>query len=88
VGKCDSQLIEEAKRGNVEAFESLIKGYQSKVYTLFVNKIGDSCYASELAQEVFVRAFQKINTFKKDSDFSLWIYAITTSVFMMNCSQK
>ncbi|WHH58629.1 sigma factor [Petroclostridium sp. X23] len=88
MGKCDSQLLKEAKRGNIEAFESLIEGYESKVYTLFVNKVGDSCHASELAQEVFIRAFQKINTFKENSDFSLWIYTITTSVFISRLNKR
>ncbi|HHX18524.1 MAG TPA: sigma-70 family RNA polymerase sigma factor [Clostridium sp.] len=77
---CESQLIKEAKSGNVEAFEELIKQNEKKVFNIAYKMMGNYDDANELAQEAFIKAYKSINKFKGDSLFSTWIYRITTNV--------
>lgn len=73
-------LLEKAKSGDIEAFESLIQGYQKKVFNIALRMMGNYDDASELAQEVFIRVFKSIKNFKEESTFSTWIYRITTNI--------
>lgn len=77
---CENQLIKEAKAGNVEAFEELVKQCEKKVFNIAYKMMGNYDDANELAQEAFIRAYKSINKFKEDSLFSTWIYRITTNV--------
>lgn len=73
-------LLEKARNGDVEAFERLIEGYQKRVYNIALRMIGNPEDANDLAQEVFIRIFKSIGSFKEQSAFSTWIYRITTNV--------
>ncbi|RCX16524.1 RNA polymerase RpoE-like sigma-24 subunit [Anaerobacterium chartisolvens] len=73
-------LLEKAKKGDVEAFEQLIAGYQKRVFNIALKMIGNPEDASELAQETFIRVFKSIGKFKEESLFSTWIYRIATNI--------
>lgn len=73
-------LLEKAKKGDVEAFEELIAGYQKRVFNIALKMIGNHEDASELAQETFIRVFKSIGKFKEESLFSTWIYRIATNI--------
>lgn len=77
---CENQLIKEAKKGNVEAFEELIKQSQKRVFNIAYKMMGNYDDANELAQEAFIKAYKSIKKFKGNSLFSTWIYRITTNV--------
>ncbi|MCR4437043.1 MAG: sigma-70 family RNA polymerase sigma factor [Clostridiales bacterium] len=76
----EKSLLEKAKNGDVFAYESLIEGYQKKVFNLALRMVGNREDASELAQEVFIRVYKSLKGFKEQSQFSTWIYKITTNV--------
>ena len=76
----EKYLLERAKSGEVEAFERLIEGYQKKVFNIALRMIGNYDDASELAQEVFIKVYKSIRSFKEESSFSTWIYKITSNV--------
>lgn len=73
-------LLEKAKNGDVEAFEQLIEGCQKKVFNIALRMIGNYDDANELAQEVFIRIYKSIKTFKEESLFSTWVYKVTTNI--------
>lgn len=73
----EKKLLERAKKGDVEAFESLVEVYQKKVYNIALRMIGNPHDAEELAQEVFIRVFKSLAGFKEQAQFSTWIYRIT-----------
>lgn len=80
MNESEKELIEKAKSGDVEAFEKLIEGCQKKVFNIAFRMIGNYDDASELAQEVFLKAYKSIKNFKGDSLFNTWIYKVTTNV--------
>lgn len=80
MGKSEKSLLEKARNGDVSAFESLIEEYQKRVFNIAFRMIGNHDDASELAQEVFIRVFKSLKNFKEQSQFSTWIYRITTNV--------
>ncbi|HHV28550.1 RNA polymerase sigma factor [Acetivibrio mesophilus] len=76
---CEKELIGKAKQGDVEAFEKLIEGCQKKVFNIAFRMLGNFDDASELSQEVFLKAYKSIKNFKGDSLFNTWIYKVTTN---------
>jgi RNA polymerase sigma-70 factor, ECF subfamily len=76
----ERELLNKAKKGDVEAFEQLIEGCQKKVFNIALRMIGNYEDASELAQEVFIKIFKSIKNFREDSLFSTWVYKVTTNI--------
>lgn len=75
----DKALIKKCKNGDVEAFEKLISDHQKKIYNLCFRYFENHDDASELSQEIFIKVYKSIATFKEESLISTWIYKITTS---------
>lgn len=73
----DIQYIEAVKSGNISAFSYLVEKYQNMVYSLALKLLKKPEDAEELAQDTFVKAFQKIDTYEGKSKFSTWLYSIT-----------
>lgn len=73
-------LLEKAKAGDVAAFEELIENYQKKIFNIAFRIVGNYDDANDLAQEVLIRIYKSIGSFKEQSSFSTWIYRITTNV--------
>ncbi len=74
------QIILEAKAGDKRAFNMLVTQHQKRVLYLAYDLLGDWDEAKDVAQEVFVKAYQKLDTFEERSRFSTWIYRITTNL--------
>lgn len=74
--KPDDYYIEQTLSGNVNAFAFLVKKYQRMVYTLVIRILKNTEEAEEISQDVFVKVFQKLESFKGDSKFSTWLYRI------------
>ena len=74
----DSHLIGLIHEGNREAFGELYNRYYKKVFHRCLSIAKDPDEAFDLAQEVLMKAFDKLYTFRGDSAFSTWLYTITT----------
>ena len=67
---------------NKRAFDQLVKKYQSPVRRFFLNlTLGDTQLSDDLAQDTFVKAYLKINTFRGVSGFGTWLFRIAYNVF-------
>ncbi len=75
----DSKLVAKSKLGDRRAFGKLVKKYQNKVLYLAYDLIGNYVDAQDVAQNVFLQAFQNIPYFRDEATFSTWIYKITTN---------
>lgn len=75
----DDGLVQEAKKGDRQAFDELVKKYYKKIYNLAYRFVGDSEEASDLAQEIFTAAFQNLKKFRGDSKFSTWLFQIASN---------
>lgn len=76
----ETQLILNAQQGDIRAFEELVYKYDSKVLSLALRYAGDEDDAKDIYQEVFIRAYRGIKNFQFKSEFSTWLFRITTNV--------
>lgn len=79
ITESDLKLVERSKLGDRQAFGKLVKKYQNKVLYLAYDLIGNYVDAQDVAQNVFLQAFQNISYFRDEAAFSTWIYKITTN---------
>lgn len=72
----DGILIEMGKQGNLEAFDMLVRRYESKIYNMAYRFMGNDADAGDLAQETFIRLYKSLPTFRGESAFLTWLYRI------------
>ncbi len=75
-------LVSSARAGDVDAFESLYREHVGKVYGLCLRMLGEPSSAEELTQGVFVRAWQKLGSFRGGSAFSTWLYRLAVNAVL------
>jgi RNA polymerase sigma-70 factor (ECF subfamily) len=74
------RLVHQAQQGDRVAFERLYRDNERKVFGLCFRLSSDPALAEELTQEVFVRAWRKLSSFRGASAFSSWLYPLTVNV--------
>lgn len=72
----DQELIEGCLAGKTEAFGLLVERYQHRLYGSLVHVTGSSEQARDIAQDAFVHAFEKLSTFRGQSQFYSWLFRI------------
>lgn len=75
----DFELLEGLREGSEAAYETLIARFQQPVYNLACRLLNDSGDASDVVQEVFLKVFRKVNSFRGESSLKTWIYRITVN---------
>lgn len=75
----EPELVELARGGDVDAFERLYRLAVGKVYALCLRMTLDRGTAEDLTQEVFVRAWQKLSSFRGESAFSTWLFRLAVN---------
>jgi len=76
----ENELILQAKSGNDAAFEELVYRYDKTVLGIAFRYTGDRDEAKDVYQEVFIRVYKGLKKFEMKSEFSTWLYRITTNV--------
>lgn len=69
-------LIDKTLAGETEAFSTIVKYYQNMVFTIVGKVIHNSENAQDVAQDVFIKAFNNLHSYRKASKFSTWLYSI------------
>ncbi|MEO1366378.1 MAG: sigma-70 family RNA polymerase sigma factor [Acidobacteriota bacterium] len=72
----DEELVRLALAGSAEAYRGLVERFQRPVLSLIARMVGDLSLAEDLAQESFVRAFDRLHTFDGGRKFSSWLFKI------------
>jgi RNA polymerase sigma-70 factor (ECF subfamily) len=75
----DREAVEACRRGDREAFDGLVERYQRDVYRLCYRYLNNHEDANDAAQEVFLRAYRAIGSFRGDSALSTWLYRIAVN---------
>lgn len=75
-------LVALAARGDVNAFERLYQRSAGRVYAVCVRMTGDPQRARELAHDAFVRAWERLSTFRGEAAFDTWIHRIAVNVVL------
>lgn len=73
-------LIQQAQKGDPDAFAALVNEHQRYVYNLALRVVKDENEALDLAQETFVRAWTALPNFKGQSQLRTWLYRIVTNL--------
>jgi len=72
----DIVWIEKWLAGDQQAFRQLVVNHKDMIYTIAYNILKNAVEAEDVAQMVFIKAFQKIDSFKRTALFSTWLYRI------------
>jgi RNA polymerase sigma-70 factor (ECF subfamily) len=72
-------LVESARRGDMGAYDALIRRYQERIYATVYHMTSNHEDANDLTQEAFIKAFQALKSFKGGSSFYTWIYRIAVN---------
>ena len=75
----DAVLVRRVQAGEVHAFNELVTKYQDRVFNACWRICGDHADAGELAQDVFMKAFQSIGRFHGKSAFYTWVFRIAVN---------
>lgn len=76
----DAYLVSRALEGDLPAFEKLVTRYQNKLIGYSARMLNDQDEAEDVAQEVFIKAYRSLDSFRGDAQFSTWIYRIATNL--------
>ena len=76
--KDQENIIARARRGDADAFEQLVVAYREQVFRLALRMCGSEADADEVAQEAFLSAWKALPNFRGESQFSTWLYQLTT----------
>jgi RNA polymerase sigma-70 factor (ECF subfamily) len=75
----DLRLIEGLRAADEAAYEQLIERFQSPVYNLAWRLLNDPADASDVVQEVFLKIFRNVGSFRGDSTLRTWVYRIAVN---------
>lgn len=73
----EETLLEQLKERNESAFRWLVETYQDKVYNTVLSILQHESEAQDVAQEVFIKVFESIHSFRAESSLATWIYRIS-----------
>jgi len=77
-----TDAVRRAAAGDADAFEAVYRAHAGRVYALCLRMSADAALAKELTQDVFVRAWEKLGTFRGDSAFGSWLHRLAVNVVL------
>jgi RNA polymerase sigma-70 factor, ECF subfamily len=78
----DVALVRRVQQGDLGAFEPLYRRHAGRMYALCLRLTGDPAAAAERVQDVFVRAWERIRSFRGDSAFTSWLHRLAVNVVL------
>jgi len=76
----DNELVRQARAGDERAFQQIVGKYQRKVYSIAYGVVHNDQDALDIAQDVFIKIYHKLDRFKAKSAFYTWLYRITVNL--------
>ena len=84
----DLPLVEASARGDIVAFEELVRRYDSKLLRIAQQVTHNTEDAQDAVQETFLKAYQKLNQFQRNSKFSTWLIRIALNESLMKIRKR
>jgi len=75
----DLRLVDSLREGSESAYEELLLRFQQPVYALALRLLDDESEACDVVQEVFLKVFRNVSSFRGQSTLKTWIYRITVN---------
>jgi RNA polymerase sigma-70 factor (ECF subfamily) len=73
------ELVESVRRGDPGAFETLVRDTHRSVYSLVYRIVGNADDAADVTQDVYLRVWRGMRTFRGDANFSTWLYRVAAN---------
>jgi RNA polymerase sigma-70 factor (ECF subfamily) len=77
--RLDNELVARVQRGDMAAFDLLVRKYQHRIAALIGRYVSDWSECQDIAQETFMRAFRAIGNFRGDAQFYTWLHRIAVN---------
>lgn len=74
----DESLVKKAQKGKADAFDKLIRRYEGRIYNFALRMTGNREDAMDLMQNIFLSTYRGLSSFRGESAFSSWIFAIAS----------
>lgn len=71
-----NDLLEEVKRGNIDAFEHIYQMYKDKIYAISLSTLKNPQDAEDAVQQTFIKVYEKLSTLQDNNAFNTWIQRI------------
>ena len=84
----DSEFVAEARRGNTEAFEVLVRRHQPRLFATAYHMVNRREDAEDVVQTAFVKAYRSLPSFRGNSSFYTWLYRITVNVALNHLKRR
>lgn len=75
-----AELVAACQRGDRQAFRTLFEAHQAPMFRLAYRFVRNADEAADLTQDIFLRVFERIGTFRCECAFSTWLYRLATNV--------
>lgn len=75
----EQELVRQAQDGDVAAFEALYRQHVGRVYALCLRMTGQPALADDCVQEAFIKAWDKLSSFRGQSAFGTWVHRIAVN---------
>lgn len=76
----DGSLVSKTRRGDTDAFGELVQRYQHSVFNVCYRMLGERRDAEDLAQETFLRAYQRLSSYDDTRPFGPWIHRVAANL--------
>ena len=76
----DRDLVRRTREGEQDAYGSLVRRYQSSVFSVCLRLLGHRREAEDLAQEAFIRGYQRLDSFDNERPFGPWIRRVAANL--------
>jgi RNA polymerase sigma-70 factor, ECF subfamily len=84
----DLRLVEATLAGDKEAFDQLVLRYQDRLFGTLVHMLGSFHDARDVTQDAFLSAYEKLNSFRKESSFYSWLFRIAYNTAVSSRRRK
>ena len=78
------QMVSRAQSGDADAFEGVYRAHVSRIHALCLCMSGDAQHAESLTQDVFVRVWENLSSFRGESRFSTWLHRLAINVILQD----
>ena len=84
----DRALVDRARRGDIGAFETLVRTHQHRAVNFARALMSDAADAEDVAQDAFLRAYRGLRSFRGTSSFKTWLYQIVTNTARTHLARR
>ncbi len=84
----DAILVAECLKGDNKAFETIVRKYEKPLYNLALRMVRDPEDAADITQTVFVKAYEKLDSYNPAHQFFSWVYRMAVNESINFCKRK